>query len=254
MEPEEAAAANARWWSGAAAEYLEEHGGFLGDCELRWCPEGLTEESAGLLGVVAGRRVLEVGCGAAQGSRWVARHGGDAVACDIADGMLAQAHLLGARTGVAVPLVCADARRLPFADSSFDIAFTAFGAIPFVPDPGLIHREVARVLRPGGRWVFSTTHPMRWVFADDPDPAHLRVVRRYTDSPPYAEFVDGQLVYAEFQHTLAETVNGVLDSGLVLDEIREPRWEEGNTVTWGAWSPARAPFVPGTLIVRGHRP
>lgn len=242
------------WWSSNAAEYHEEHGAFLGDAGLRWCPEGLDEDHAGLLGAVAGRRVLEVGCGAAQGARWVARHGGTAVGCDIAEGMLTVGRELNAATGVAVPLVLADARHLPFASASFDIAFTSFGAIPFVPDPGAIHREVARVLRPGGRWVFSTSHPMRWVFADDPDPEHLRVARPYFDARPYEEFVDRVLDYAEYQHTMSDLVNGVLGAGLVLDELHEPGWEEGNTETWGAWSPERARWVPGTLIVRSHLP
>lgn len=251
---DDAARANEHHWSTTAAEYIEEHGEFLGDVNLMWCPEGLTEDDLGLLGQLAGARVLEVGCGAAQGARWAARAGGDVVACDIAAGMLAQARLLGARTGIEVPLVRADARALPFATESFDVVFTAFGAIPFVPDPERIHAEVARVLRPGGRWVFSTTHPMRWVFADDPDVAHLRVVRPYFDAAPYAEYDDGVLAYAEFQHTLAEVVNGVIAAGLVLDEVVEPRWKAGNTASWGPWSAERAPFVPGTLLVRAHRP
>ncbi len=254
VRPDDAVRANARWWDDAAHDYLEEHGEFLGEADLRWCPEGLTEESAGFLGRLSGMRVLEVGCGAAQASRWVARQGAQVVACDVSRGMLAAARALNGRTGIAVPLVQADARRLPFADRTFDVAFTAFGALPFVPDPWRIHREVARVLRGGGRWVFSTSHPMRWVFADDPDPAHLRVVRQYFDAAPYVEYRDGELDYVEFQHTIAEIVNGVIGAGLVLDELVEPRWVEGNRKTWGSWSAARSPFVPGTLVVRAHRP
>jgi len=43
--------------------------------------------------------------------------------------------------------------------------------VPFVADPGRVMGEVARVLRPGGRWVFSVTHPVRWAFPDDPGEA-----------------------------------------------------------------------------------
>lgn len=247
------AGANARFWTAYAAQYYEEHGAFLGDVGLRWCPEGLTEDAAGLLGPVVGRRILEVGCGAAQGSRWVASRGGAALGCDLSAGMLAQGRVLNRRTGIHVPLVLADARRLPFAAASFDVAFTAFGALPFVPDPARVHREVARVLRPGGRWVFSTSHPMRWGFADDPSPDHLRVVRPYFDTEPYAEYADGRLDYAEFQHTMEETVTGVLAAGFVLDQLLEPQWVPGNSEVWGSWSPGRAPWVPGTLIVRAHR-
>lgn len=249
---DDAGRANARFWSGYAQEYLAEHGSALGEIRLLWCPEGLTEDEAHLLGDVAGARVLEVGCGAAQGARWVAAHGGDVVATDIAPGMLAEARSLNRRTGVRVPLVEADARALPFADGAFDVAFTAYGAIPFVPDPERVFAEVSRVLRPGGRWVFSTCHPMRWVFADDPTVDGLRVVRRYFDAEPYTEGEE-ELEYAEFQHTVSDLVNGVLAAGMTVDQLLEPRWSPGNAHSWGAWSEERAPWVPGTVILRCHR-
>ena len=62
--PLESARANRTWWDASAASYQDEHGEFLGDCDLLWCPEGLRESDARLLGEVAGRDVLEVGCGA----------------------------------------------------------------------------------------------------------------------------------------------------------------------------------------------
>src|SRR5690606_19080270 len=163
-----AARANGRWWSENAAEYLDEHGAFLGDADFRWCPEGLREEEAGLRGDVSGLRVLEVGAGAAQCSRWLAGRGAEVLATDIAPGMVAASAELDRRTGSRVPAVVADARALPLADASVDLAFTSFGAIAFVPDAARIHAEVARVLRPGGRWVFAVVHPVRWVFPDDP--------------------------------------------------------------------------------------
>ncbi|NKY06382.1 SAM-dependent methyltransferase, partial [Cellulomonas hominis] len=67
--------AGRRWWDANAGDYLDEHGAFLGDDDFVWCPEGLREADAHLLGDVAGRRVLEVGSGAAQCSRWLAAHG-----------------------------------------------------------------------------------------------------------------------------------------------------------------------------------
>src|SRR4029450_3757134 len=57
--------ANRSWWDRDADAYQAEHGDFLGDAEFVWCPEGLREADAHLLGPLAGARVLEVGCGAA---------------------------------------------------------------------------------------------------------------------------------------------------------------------------------------------
>ncbi|GAB3862620.1 hypothetical protein GCM10029963_69270 [Micromonospora andamanensis] len=159
----EARTANRRWWDADADAYQAEHGSFLGDVDFVWCPEGLREADARLLGDVAGRRVLEVGCGAASCSRWLATQQARPVALDLSAGMLRHAAQANARSGVRVPLAQADALALPFADETFDIACTAFGAVPFVEDSAALMRQVHRVLRPGGRWVFSVTHPIKWI-------------------------------------------------------------------------------------------
>ncbi len=244
------------WWDANAGEYLDEHGSFLGDTDLLWCPEGLRESQAHLLGDVRGARVLEVGAGAAQGTRWLRTvAGADAVATDVSAGMLAAAARLDAATGTRTPLVQADARELPFADASFDVVFTAFGALPFVPDPHRVHAEVVRVLRPGGRWVFSVTHPVRWAFPDDPGVGGLTATRSYFDRRPYVESAaDGRVLYAEYHRTLADHVADVVGAGLVVDGLVEPEWPEGHDRVWGGWGPVRGARLPGTLVVRTHRP
>ncbi|MDD9205892.1 class I SAM-dependent methyltransferase, partial [Georgenia sp. 10Sc9-8] len=205
VDGEAAAHANRRWWDAEAEEYLREHGDFLGDADFCWSPEGLRESDARLLGDLTAARVLEVGCGAAQCSRWLVGHGVEVVATDAAPGMLAQAARLDDATGITVPVLVADARRLPLADAAFDVAFTAFGALPFVPDAVAVHREVARVLRPGGRWVFSVSHPVRWAFPDDPTRRGLTADRSYFDRTPYVERDSGGApLYAEYHRTMGD--------------------------------------------------
>src|SRR4051812_33218449 len=85
---EESARANRRWWDAAAPAYLAEHGSDLGDADFLWCPEGLREADAQLLGDVAGRRVLEIGCGSAPCARWLRREGADVVALDLSAGLV----------------------------------------------------------------------------------------------------------------------------------------------------------------------
>src|SRR5947208_1932352 len=122
--PEESARANRWWWDAAAPAYLAEHGDDLGDVDFLWCPEGLRETDAHLLGDVAGRRVLEIGCGSAPCSRWLRREGADVVALDLSAGMLARAAELNRSTGIHVPLLQADAGALPLLDDSVDVACT----------------------------------------------------------------------------------------------------------------------------------
>ncbi len=250
--PDDAAAPASRsWWDANAREYLAEHGEFLGDEDFCWCPEGLREADAGILGDVRGRQVLEIGAGAAQCSAWLAARGAHTVATDLSGGMLRA----GARADGCPTLVQADARRLPFARASFDVVFTSYGALPFVPDAAAVHREVARVLRPGGRWAFSVTHPVRWAFPDDPGAGGLTVSRSYFDRTPYAERdEDGQVSYVEYHRTLGDHVRELRAAGLVLEDLIEPEWPEGHERTWGGWSALRGTRIPGTAIFVASRP
>jgi SAM-dependent methyltransferase len=246
--------AGRHWWDANAAEYLDEHGAFLGPADFVWCPEGLRESDAGLLGDLSGAQVLEIGAGAAQCSRWLAGRGVDVIATDVAESMLHAGLAYDEASGVRTPLVVADARVLPFPDASFDVAFTAYGAIPFVPDADRVHREVARVLRPGGRWVFSVTHPVRWAFPDDPGQPGLTAVRPYFDRRPYVEIAgSGRVLYAEYHRTLGDHVADLVSAGFVLDRLVEPEWPEGHDAVWGGWSPLRGALLPGTAIFVTHR-
>lgn len=245
----ETVAANRRWWDADAEDYLAEHGDFLGVVDFVWCPEGLRESDAGLLGEVAGRRVLEVGCGSASCARWLAGQDAQVVGLDLSRGMLRQAVDAARVSGICVPLVQADATRLPFADHSFDLACSAFGAVPFVADSAAVMREVARVLRPGGRWVFAVTHPFRWIFPDDPGEAGLTVAQSYFDRTPYVE-VDGlgQATYVEHHRTLGDRIREIVTAGLTLEDLVEPEWPPDLHRNWGQWSPLRGGLYPGTAI------
>jgi SAM-dependent methyltransferase len=246
--------ASRRWWDSDADDYQAEHGAFLGDLDFVWCPEGLREADARLLGDVRGRRVLELGCGAAAGARWLAGQGAVVAALDLSEGMLRHAREAAGRTGVTVPLVQADALALPFAGGSFDIVCTAFGAVPFVADSAAVMREVARVLRPGGAWVFSLTHPMRWVFWDEPDESGLLVHNSYFDRSPYVERDDdGTVTYIEQHRTLGDRVRELVGAGFALRDLVEPEWPEGHDHIWGQWSPLRGRLFPGTAIFVADR-
>ncbi|OKL54846.1 hypothetical protein BSZ39_01845 [Bowdeniella nasicola] len=245
------------YWDRGARDYADEHVDFLTRNRLIWGPEGWDEADVQWLGTpedLAGLRVLEVGCGLAQGARYLASLGAHVVGIDIAPGMLGEAHRIDAELGRApLPLLAADACALPLADQVVDLAFSAFGAIAFVPDVAPLYAEVARVLRPGGRWVFSAPHPMRWVFSDDPVDVEPELIRSYFDRTPYLEGHGDQVSYAEFHHTLEDHVAALAASGFVIESLREPQFAPGVETTWGGWSAERSRLFPGTMVVQARR-
>jgi SAM-dependent methyltransferase len=265
VDQDESVRASRQWWDAEADAYQAEHGDFLNGTgrdahasgDFVWCPEGLREADARLLGppeALVGRRILEVGAGAAQCSRWLAAAGAHPVAMDLSAGQLRHAReqaAAGAATDrrTPVPLVQGDATRLPFADASVEVACSAFGAVPFVADSAALHREVARVLRPGGRWVFSVNHPMRWCFRDDPGPAGLVVERSYFDRSAYLEIgSSGRPVYVESHRTMGDRIRELVGAGFAVLDVVEPEWPAGHAREWGQWSPLRGALFPGTAI------
>ncbi|HEY3682519.1 MAG TPA: class I SAM-dependent methyltransferase [Streptosporangiaceae bacterium] len=248
VSPEATAAANRRWWEGNADDYQAEHGAFL-DRGFVWGPEGLTEEDAGLLGDVRGVRALEAGCGAARCTQWLAARGAHAVGVDIAFRQLQHSRLADDPGAPPTPVAQADARFLPFADAVFDLVFSTYGALQFVADSATVMAECARVLRPGGRFVFSVTHPIRWSFLDDPGERGLVACHSYFDRTPYVEQdPDGTVTYAEHHRTIGDRVREATAAGLRLLDLVEPEWPAGDDRSWDAWSRTRGELIPGTAI------
>jgi SAM-dependent methyltransferase len=169
--------------------------------------------------------------------------------------MLHQARIIETESGVRVPLVQCDALALPFPAEAFDTICTAFGAVPFVDDSAHLMREIFRVLRPGGRWVFSVTHPMRWIFLDDPGEGGLVAVHSYFDRTPYVEYDEtGTATYVEHHRTLGDRIRELVGAGFTLTDLVEPDWPAGHEQVWGQWSPLRGRIFPGTAIFVADKP
>jgi SAM-dependent methyltransferase len=152
-------------------------------------------------------------------------------------------------SGVTVPSVLATATQIPYAEAAFDVVFCSFGALQFVADLEECLAEVARVLRPGGRFAFSVTHPTRWSFPDDPSEAGLTATASYWDRTPYVEIDDesGRVAYVEHHRTLGDWV-GLLAPRFRIVALLEPEWPEGHERVWGGWSRVRGRLTPGTAI------
>ncbi len=137
----------------------------------------IAEAELQILGDVAGKDVLEYGCGAAQWSILLAKAGARPVGLDNSARQLEHARRLMDEAGMHFPLVHASAGEAPFSDASFDIVFCDHGAMTFA-DPYVTVSEVARLLRRDGLFAFSHSTPLSNVCWDADD----RIQPRLHDS------------------------------------------------------------------------
>lgn len=108
---------------------------------------------ANLAGISAGMRVLDVGGGIGGPARTLASaFGCHVTVLDLSEPFCMAGAMLTARTGLSdkVAFQQGDAQAMPFADASFDLVWTQHSSMN-VPDKIAMYREIARVLRPGGR-------------------------------------------------------------------------------------------------------
>jgi SAM-dependent methyltransferase len=146
---------------------------------MAWGVWQIPESQLGVLGEVAGRTVLELGCGGAQWSVALARAGARVIGLDLSERQLAHARQRIQATGVPVALVQASGEAVPLANASLDIVVSDYGAMTFA-DPYRTVPEVARLLRPGGLLAFNTSSPLlELCWPDDAERAGDRLVRDY---------------------------------------------------------------------------
>ena len=103
--------------------------------------------------------------------------------------------------------------------------------------------------------MFSTTHPFRWCFLDDPGPAGLVVESSYFDRRAYVEQDDnGAATYVEHHRTVGDRVRDIVRAGLVLEDLVEPEWPADHEQSWAQWSPLRGRLIPGTAVFVTRKP
>lgn len=130
--------------------------------EITWGCWAVPEAQVKALGPLEqwqGRDVIELGCGTAYFSSWLARRGAKVVGIDITPAQLANARAFQSEFGIEFPLIEASAEEVPLPDQSFDLAFSEYGASIWC-DPYRWIPEAARLLRPGGKLVFLRNTPL----------------------------------------------------------------------------------------------
>ena len=138
--------------------------------EITWGVFDVPEASLNTLGDVAGLDVVELGCGSAYVSAWLARRGARPVGVDVTPAQLATARRCQSELGINFPLVEASAESVPLPSASFDLAMSEYGASIWC-DPHLWIPEAHRLLRPRGRLWFLRNSTLSILCATDEGPA-----------------------------------------------------------------------------------
>lgn len=202
-------------------EVAEAYEQWLGTDELR------DDVLVDLVGEVRDQRVLALACGYGREARLLATLGARVQGVDLSQRLLASARAREAERPYGIRYTHGDAHTLePFADASFD-GVLAYMALMDIPDLSAALQAVARVLRPGGWFVFAITHPCfkppaSGELLDHVDGTTRRLVGRYFQEGPAPLRSEGVLPPVTYHRTLSTYVNHLGAAGLKIERFAEP--------------------------------
>lgn len=180
-----------------------------------------------LLGDLTGKTVLHLQCHFGQDTLSMARMGAKVTGIDLSDAAVATAKAQAAQLGLDAEFICTNIYDLPnVLDRQFDIVFTSYGTICWLPDMEKWAGIVSRYVKPGGTFVFADFHPAVWMF----DNNFTRVQYSYfnrerieeTETGTYADYnADINLNSVTWNHDLGEVLQNLLSKGLQLQNFAE---------------------------------
>ena len=185
-----------------------------------------------LLGDVRGLRALHLQCHFGLDTLRLAYWGAEATGVDFSPTAIIEARALSARAGIPATFVEADVTALPpeVPEGAFDLVFTSWGVISWLPDLEPWARTIASRLAPGGVFKIAEMHPFLWVFDDESAEPELRLRYPYFDREAleweeygsYAAPGDNYMGTSHsWQHTFEEIIGSLVRAGLVIEELRE---------------------------------
>ena len=239
------------WWERNGPRYQEQ-------CQIPiavlyggGCPE---ENEIGLIGSVADRDVLEIGCGGAQCAIAFAKMGARVTALDFASSEILFAKQLAAEHEVEISFLLQDMADLaPITSTSQDLVFSS-NAFAYVDDLDRCFAEVFRVLRPTGMFVWAMGHPLGHVV----DSETLQATQSYFDTDPKVVGRETGNPFASVHRTFSDYYNLLVDAGFLIERVLEPDSRQRYDVDpwYGLWGKTEQyhALIPSTIIFKCRRP
>ncbi|WP_420379240.1 class I SAM-dependent methyltransferase [Gilvibacter sp.] len=180
-----------------------------------------------LLGELKGKSILHLQCHFGQDSLSLARMGAKVTGVDLSDAAIAKAEQLNTTLNLDAEFICCDVYELPkHLDREFDIVFTSYGTIGWLPDLDKWAAVVGQFLKPGGSFVMAEFHPVVWMYDDD----FTRVQYNYFNAGPITEFATGTYTdgaddfeadYVTWNHPISDVLTALLNQNLTLECFQE---------------------------------
>ena len=217
--------------------------------EIVWGVFGVPESTVGCIGDVAGLDVVELGCGTAYISAWLAKRGAHPVGVDPTPAQLDTARRMQRETGLEFPLVEAPGERVPLDAAAFDLAISEYGASLWA-DPYAWIPEAARLLRSGGRLIFLTNSNIMMLVAPPVGQLTEQLQRPLfglyrTTWPDGGESVEFHLPHGEWIRLLR--ANGFEIEALhelqAPEDAQDPVYYDYVTAAWGRKWPGEEIWV-----------
>lgn len=187
-----------------------------------------------MLGDIKGKKLLHLQCHFGQDSISLARMGAHVTGMDISDKAIEKANELAGKANQKVDFICCDIYDLPtYLNEQFDIIFTSYGVIGWLPDLDKWAQIINRFLKPGGRFIMAEFHPVVWMFDDDFE----KIEYSYFKKDPIVEIETGTYTNREapvelktitWNHSLSEVFNALRSRNLRIDTFDEHNYSPYN--------------------------
>ena len=187
----------------------------------------LNEIELKLLGEIKGKSVLHLQCHFGQDTISLGRLGATVTGVDFSDNAINEANSLAVKTNIKAEFICCDIYDLSqYLDKQFDIVFTSYGTISWLPDLDKWAKIILKYLKPNGKLVFVEFHPVVWMYDDNFD----KIAYTYFNTGPISELENG--TYADrtapisqenivWNHGISEIINSLIKNELEINSFDE---------------------------------
>lgn len=204
-----------------------------------------------LLGDIKGKSILHLQCHFGQDTISLSKLGAEVTGVDLSDKAIESAGKIAAEMHAGVTFICCDIYDLPKnLDQKFDVVFTSYGTITWLPDLDRWAKLISNYLKPNGRFIFAEFHPVVWMFDDD----FNRVAYNYFNIGPIIETESGTYAdreaeisqqYVCWNHSISEVITGLIQNGLVVNSMQEFDYSPYNCFN------NMVEFEPGKYRIKG---